>query len=91
MTDLSSLNLLEEKIKKVLLHVEKVESENEKIKIGIEEGTSIQTIFNQKKKQEIQSKIQGMLELLKNFWHCLSQAGGFLKIIPVVKDGNIQE
>jgi len=67
MTDLSSLNLLEEKIKKVLLHVEKVESENEKIKIGIEEGTSIQTIFNQKKKQEIQSKIQGMLELLKNF------------------------
>jgi len=67
MTDLSSLNILEEKIRGMVLTLDKLRDENSRLREGVDQGTSIQNILNQKKKVEIQKKIKGMLELLKDF------------------------
>jgi len=67
MTDLSSLNILEEKIRSMVVTIDKLRDENSRLHEGADQGTSIHNILNQKKKVEIQKKIKGMLELLKDF------------------------
>lgn len=65
--DLSGFNLLEEKIRDLLQHVNELRAENRKLKTDLEEGMSIETILNQKKRQQISEKVNGMLALLEEY------------------------
>ncbi len=65
--DLANLNLLEEKIRNLLTLVTKLQEENRKIKTELDEGTSLEKMLDQKKRQQLRTKIEGMLEVLKDF------------------------
>ena len=65
--DLIGFNLLEEKIRDLLQHINELRAENRKLKIDLEEGMSIETILNQKKRQQISEKVNGMLALLEEY------------------------
>ncbi|HOD38204.1 MAG: hypothetical protein KA076_03430 [Candidatus Marinimicrobia bacterium] len=62
-----NLNLLEEKIKSLLLLVTHLKEENEKLKSELKEGASSEVMLDLKKRQELRAKIEGMLELLKDY------------------------
>ncbi|HNZ36105.1 MAG TPA: hypothetical protein PLQ47_05165 [Candidatus Marinimicrobia bacterium] len=62
-----NLNLLEEKIKSLLLLVTRLKEENEKLKSELKEGASSEVMLDLKKRQELRAKIEGMLELLKDY------------------------
>jgi hypothetical protein len=65
--DLGNLNILEEKIRDLLALVTKLQEENRKIKTELDEGTSLEKMLDQKKRQQLKMKIEGMLEVLKDF------------------------
>jgi len=65
--DLVNLNILEEKIRDLLALVTKLQEENKKIKTELDEGTSLEKMLDQKKRQQLKMKIEGMLEVLKDF------------------------
>ncbi|MFA4838701.1 MAG: hypothetical protein WC703_04400 [Candidatus Neomarinimicrobiota bacterium] len=65
--DLSSLNTLEERIKSLLSVVTELRSENLKMNTDLKEGSSIEVMLDQKKRQQLRSKVEGLLELLKDF------------------------
>ncbi|PIS31169.1 MAG: hypothetical protein COT43_00185 [Candidatus Marinimicrobia bacterium CG08_land_8_20_14_0_20_45_22] len=65
--DLSSLNTLEEKIKSLLFVITELRSENLKMKTDLKEGSSIEVMLDQKKRHELRNKVEGLLELLKDF------------------------
>jgi len=65
--DLINLNILEEKIRSLLALVTKLQEENRKIKTELDEGTSLEKMLDQKKRQQLKMKIEGMLEVLKDF------------------------
>lgn len=62
-----NLNLLEEKIKSLLLLVTHLKEENEKLKSELKEGASSEVMLDLKKRQELRAKIECMLELLKDY------------------------
>ncbi|MCD6440892.1 MAG: hypothetical protein J7L86_03775 [Candidatus Marinimicrobia bacterium] len=65
--NLLNLNILEEKIRDLLALVTKLQEENRKIKTELDEGTSLEKMLDQKKRQQLKMKIEGMLEVLKDF------------------------
>ena len=65
--NLANLNLLEEKIRNLLALVIKLQEENRKIKTELEEGTSLEKMLDQKKRLQLRTKIEGMLEVLEKF------------------------
>ncbi len=65
--NLANLNLLEEKIRSLLALVTKLQEENRKIKTELEEGTSLEKMLDQKKRLQLKTKIEGMLEVLEEF------------------------
>ncbi|MDD5765625.1 MAG: hypothetical protein PHW79_05200 [Candidatus Marinimicrobia bacterium] len=65
--DLSSLDTLEERIKSLLSVITELRSENLKMKTDLKEGSSIEVMLDQKKRQQLRSKVEGLLELLKDF------------------------
>lgn len=65
--DLVNLNILEEKIRDLLALVTKLQEENKKIKTELDEDTSLEKMLDQKKRQQLKMKIEGMLEVLKDF------------------------
>jgi hypothetical protein len=65
--NLGNLNILEEKIRDLLALVTKLQEENRKIKTELDEGTSLEKMLDQKKRQQLKMKIEGMLEVLKDF------------------------
>jgi len=64
---LSELNILEEKIQVLLEELAHLKSENQKIRTELEEGSSIETMLDQKKRQQLREKIEDMLEQLEEF------------------------
>ncbi len=64
---LSELNILEEKIQVLLEELSRLKSENQKIRTELEEGSSIETMLDQKKRQQLREKIEDMLEQLEVF------------------------
>lgn len=65
--DLTSLNLLEEKIRNLLLLVSELRAKNKKLIEKLEEGTTIETVLNDKERQQLREKIESMLEVLEEF------------------------
>ena len=65
--NLANLNLLEEKIRSLLAQVTKLQEENRRIKTELDEGTSLEKMLDQKKRQQLRTKIEGMLEILEDF------------------------
>lgn len=65
--NLANLNLLEEKLRNLLAFVTKLQEENRKIKTELIEGTSLEKMLDQKKRQQLRTKIEGLLELLKDY------------------------
>ncbi len=65
--NLANLNLLEEKIRSLLALVTKLQEENRKIKTELDEGTSLEKMLDQKKRLQLRTKIEGMLEVLEEF------------------------
>lgn len=65
--DLANLNLLEEKIRSLLALVTKLQEENRKIKTELDEGTSLEKMLDQKKRQQLRTMIEGMLKDLEKF------------------------
>ncbi len=65
--NLANLNLLEEKIRNLLALVTKLQEENRKIKTELEEGTSLEKMLDQKKRLQLKTKIEGILEVLEEF------------------------
>jgi hypothetical protein len=65
--DLANLNLLEERLRNLLAFVTTLQEENRKIKTELIEGTSLEKMLDQKKRQQLRTKIEGLLELLKDF------------------------
>jgi F0F1-type ATP synthase alpha subunit len=65
--DLANLNLLEERLRNLLAFVTTLQEENRKIKTELIEGTSLEKMLDQKKRQQLRIKIEGLLELLKDF------------------------
>ncbi|MCK4715288.1 MAG: hypothetical protein KAT54_00630 [Candidatus Marinimicrobia bacterium] len=65
--NLANLNLLEEKIRNLLALVTKLQEENRKIKTELEEGTSLEKMLDQKKRLQLKTKIEGILEVLEKF------------------------
>jgi hypothetical protein len=65
--NLANLNLLEEKIRSLLALVTKLQEENRKIKTELEEGTSLEKMLDQKKRLQLKTKIEGILEVLEKF------------------------
>ena len=63
----SGLNLLEEKIRSLLALLTKLQGENRKIKTELDEGTSLEKMLDQKKRQQLRTMIEGMLETLEKF------------------------
>jgi len=62
-----NLNLLEEKIKSLLTLVTQLREENQKMKTELKEGASLEVMLDLKKRQELRTKIEGMLELLRDY------------------------
>ncbi|MDO9548534.1 MAG: hypothetical protein Q7J65_06205 [Candidatus Marinimicrobia bacterium] len=65
--DLANLNLLEEKIRSLLAVITKLQEENRKIKTELDEGTSLEKMLDQKKRQQLRTMIEGMLVDLEKF------------------------
>jgi len=65
--DLANLNLLEEKIRNLLALITKLQEENRKIKTELDEGTSLEKMLDQKKRQQLRTMIEGMLNDLDTF------------------------
>jgi len=65
--NIANLSLLEEKIKSLLTVVTHLKEENKKMKTEIKEGASLEVMLDLKKRQELRSKIESMLELLKDY------------------------
>jgi len=65
--NIANLSLLEEKIKNLLTVVTHLKEENKKMKTEIKEGASLEVMLDLKKRQELRSKIESMLELLKDY------------------------
>jgi len=65
--DLANLNLLEEKIRSLLAVITKLQEENRKIKTELDEGMSLEKMLDQKKRQQLRTMIEGMLETLEKF------------------------
>ena len=65
--DLTSLNLLEEKIRNLLLLVSELRAKNERLVEKLEEGTKVETGLNDKERQQLREKIESMLEVLEEF------------------------
>ncbi|MCK9244561.1 MAG: hypothetical protein M0R34_03220 [Candidatus Marinimicrobia bacterium] len=65
--NITNLSLLEEKIKSLLAVVTQLREENHKMKTELKEGASLEVMLDLKKRQELRSKIEGMLELLKDY------------------------
>jgi len=65
--DLANLNMLEERLRNLLAFVTTLQEENRKIKTELIEGTSLEKMLDQKKRQQLRTKIEGLLELLKDF------------------------
>jgi len=65
--DLANLNLLEERLRNLLAFVTTLQEENRKIKTELIEGTSLEKMLDQKKRQQLRTKIEGLLELLKDY------------------------
>jgi len=65
--DLANLNLLEEKIRSLLAVTTNLQEENRKIKTELDEGTSLEKMLDQKKRQQLRTMIEGMLETLEKF------------------------
>jgi len=65
--ELTSLNLLEEKIRNLLSLVVELRVKNKRLMEKLEVSTSIETEINDKERQQLRKKIEGMLELLEKF------------------------
>ncbi|MCK4688995.1 MAG: hypothetical protein KAT41_01740 [Candidatus Marinimicrobia bacterium] len=65
--ELTSLNLLEEKIRNLLSLVVDLRAKNKRLMEKLEVSTSIETEINDKERQQLRKKIEGMLELLEKF------------------------
>ena len=65
--ELTSLNLLEEKIRNFLSLVVDLRAKNKRLMEKLEVSTSIKTEINDKERQQLRKKIEGMLELLEKF------------------------
>ncbi len=65
--DPANLNMLEERLRNLLAFVTTLQEENRKIKTELIEGTSLEKMLDQKKRQQLRTKIEGLLELLKDF------------------------
>ena len=65
--DLANLNLLEEKIRNLLALITKLQEENRKVKTELDEGTSLEKMLDQKKRQQLRTMIEGMLNDLEMF------------------------
>jgi len=65
--ELTSLNLLEGKIRNLLLLVSDLRAKNKRLVEKLEEGNTIETGLNDKERQRLREKIEGMLELLKDY------------------------
>lgn len=65
--ELTSLNLLEEKIRNLLSLVVDLRAKNKRLVEKLEVSTSIETEINDKERQQLRKKIEGMLELLEKF------------------------
>jgi hypothetical protein len=65
--NIANLSLLEEKIKNLLTVVTHLKAENQKMKTELKEGASLEVMLDLKKRQELRSKIESMLELLKDY------------------------
>lgn len=64
---LYQLELLEEKVHNLLEMVKRLKAENQRLSTDIREGTSLEMMLDQQKRQELRTKIEGLLELLKDF------------------------
>lgn len=65
--ELTSLNLLEEKIRNFLSLVVDLRAKNKRLMEKLEVSTSIETEINDKERQQLRKIIEGMLELLEKF------------------------
>ncbi|MFH1213153.1 MAG: hypothetical protein V1681_03635 [Candidatus Neomarinimicrobiota bacterium] len=65
--NIANLNLLEDKIRNLLVVVTHLREENQKMKTELKEGSSLEVMLDLKKRQELRSRIEGMLELLKDY------------------------
>lgn len=65
--ELANLNLLEEKIRGLLALISKLREENKEIHTELNEGVSLENMLDQKRRQQLRTKIEEMLELLKDF------------------------
>ncbi len=65
--ELMSLNLLEEKIRNLLSLVVDLRAKNKRLMEKLEVSTSIEIEINDKERQQLRKKIEGMLELLEKF------------------------
>lgn len=64
---LYQLELLEEKVHNLLEMVKRLKAENQRLSTDLKEGTSLEMMLDQQKRQELRTKIEGLLELLKDF------------------------
>ncbi len=67
MATIYQLNQLEEKIQSLLVILNKLREENQRLKTELKEGASVEVMLDSKKRQELRSKIEGLLEILKDF------------------------
>ena len=65
--ELTSLNLLEEKIRNFLSLVVDLRAKNKRLMEKLEVSTSFETEINDKERQQLRKKIEGILELLEKF------------------------
>ena len=65
--ELTSLNLLEGKIRNLLLLVSALREKNKRLVEKLEEDNTVETGLNDKERQQIREKIESMLELLKDY------------------------
>ena len=64
--ELIELNILEEKIKKLLVVLTELQTENKNIKENLKEGNSAEGIIDTTKRDLLKQKINDMLKLLEN-------------------------
>ncbi|GEM_PF-457327 len=65
--NITNLNLLEEKIRALLQVVVRLREENQRMRTELKEGVSMEYMLDSKKRQELRTKIENLLELLKDF------------------------
>jgi len=65
--ELTSLNLLEGKIRNLLLLVSDLREKNKRLVEKLEEDNTVETGLNDKERQQLREKIESMLELLKDY------------------------